>query len=64
MELGEHSNVIQIYDEFNTLVDSLGLYKSSGSGGSSYARSIFNSIYNGFSFLTFRFNVANFSFKS
>ncbi len=64
MELGEHSNVIQIHDEFNTLVDSLGLHKSSGSGGGSYDRSIFMLIYNGSSFLTIRFNVANFAFKS
>ncbi len=46
-ELGDHSNVIQIHDEFNTLVDSLGLYKSGGNGGSSYDRSLLNSIYNG-----------------
>ena len=46
-ELGDNSNVIQIHDECNTLVDSLDLYKSGGNGGSSYDRSLFNSIYNG-----------------
>ena len=47
IELGEFSNVVQVHDEFNTLVDSLGLYKSGGSSGSSYDRSLFNSLYNG-----------------
>ena len=37
---------------FNTLVDSFGLHKSGGSGGSSNDRSIFNSIYNGDSEIT------------
>ncbi len=38
---------MQIHDEFNTLADSFGLYKSTGGSGSSYDRSLFNSIYNG-----------------
>lgn len=39
--------MLQIHDEFNTLCDSLGLYKAGGANGSSYDRSLFNSIYNG-----------------
>jgi hypothetical protein len=38
------NNLIQIWDEMNTLAEQWGLYKI---GGGSFDRSIFNNIYNG-----------------
>ena len=46
-ELDKNNNIIQIWDEFSTLIGSFGLYKGGGAGGSVYDRSIFLTLYNG-----------------
>ncbi len=43
-ELNEYGNVLQIWDEFSTLIEQFGLYKS---GGGAFDRSIFLTLYNG-----------------
>ena len=44
IDKSENHNLFQIWDEFNTFIEQFGLYKS---GGGSFDRSIYNTIYNG-----------------
>ena len=43
-ELNVNINLFQIWDEFSTFSDQFGMYKS---GGGSFDRSIYNTVYNG-----------------
>ena len=43
-ELDANVNLYQIWDKFSTFTEQFGIYKS---GGGSFDRSIYNSVYNG-----------------